>query len=144
MQDYEKYIEKCHELKQITHDKYMDELIEDFKNEFSDDELMIYQNKGQITGKMELYLGTRIEINPLIAAFSKENERILNDSKSQNWKKKSIKKDRISFFKTMGIDLGDNYQKYKYNKICLSLIPPIDLVEDIICTKEELELKMYN
>ena len=143
-QDYEKYIEKCHELKQVIHDKYMDELIENFKNEFSDAELMIYQNKGQITGKMKLYLGTRIEINPLIAAFSKENERILNDSKAQNWKKKSIKKDRISFFKTMGIDLGDNYQKYKYNKICLSLIPPIDLVEDIICTKEELELKMYN
>lgn len=143
-QDYEKYIEKCDKLKQIIHDKYIDELIQNFKNEFSSDELIIYQNKKQITDKMKLYLGTRIEINPIIAAFSKESECILNDLETKSWKKKSIKKDRISFFKAMGIDLGDNYQKYKYNQNCLSLIPPIDLVEDIIDTKEELELKMYN
>ena len=140
----ENYIEYCNNIKEELQKKYMDELVHNFKNKFDSKEYETYLKSKKVIGKMKIYLGSRIEISPLISAFSKESNRILNDPNSKRWKKDSIKKNRISFFKKMGINLGDNYKTYMNDQRCVSLIPPIDLVEDIIDTKEELEIKMYN
>ena len=45
--------------------------------------------------------------------------------------KDSILKDRIKFFNSLGINLGDNYDLYENSEECKKLVPSPDLVDEI-------------
>lgn len=140
---YFNYIEESKKLKKEIDKKYMDKLVLEFKEKFPKEELDLYFKTGFLKGKMYNYLGSNIHMTPLISAFNKESEEILNDIHSKKWKKDMIKKDRIDFFKKMGLFLDGNYYDYMNCQKAPSLIPPKDLIEDILDAKEECELKAY-
>lgn len=140
---YFNYIEESKKLKKEIDKKYMNKLVLEFKENFPKEELDLYFKTGFLKGKMYNYLGSNIHMTPLISAFNKESEEILNDIHSKKWKKDMIKKDRIDFFKKMGLFLDGNYHDYMNCQKAISLIPPKDLIEDILDAKEECELKIY-
>lgn len=81
----------------------------------------------------QAYLGSSLYDQTLAQSFSKENEEILKTGAS--WRIDSIKRDRIKYFKSFGIDLGDNYEDYINNEECQKLIPSEELIEQIIEAK---------
>ena len=68
-------------------------------------------------------IGFSLEHNGYINAFSEDAEEILNDSNSSTWKVNSIKKERINYFKALGLDLGNNYDDYMKSEEAKKLIP---------------------
>ena len=71
--------------------------------------------------------GYTMSSNQYINAFSEEAESILKKKKPQ-WKVEHIKKDRISFFKDMGINLGDNYDSYVLSDETKKIWPSTDRI----------------
>ena len=143
-QKHFEYINKCHQLKKLIHKKYMDKLVDHFKSLFPKEELETYYQKGKITGKMYLYLATRLEIMPAISLFSKENDEILKTSSSKSHQKNAIIASRIDFFKNQNIDLKDDYYSYMNHQDCLNFIPSKDIIDEILDYKEEMEILMYH
>ena len=143
-QKHFEYINKCHQLKKLIHKKYMDKLVDHFKSLFPKEELETYYQKGNLTGKMYLYLATRLEIMPAISLFSKENDEILKTSSSKSHQKNAIITGRIDFFKSQNIDLKDDYYSYMNHQNCLNLIPSKDIIDEILDYKEEMEILMYH
>lgn len=140
---YFNYIENVNIIRKRLSKKYMDKLVIKFKSIFPKEEVELYFKTGHVKGKMYNYLSSNIYITSLINAFTSESTQILNNNFSKKWEKEKIKKDRIEFFKKMGLDLGNNYYDYINSKEALFLTPSKVLIEDILDTKEEYELKMY-
>lgn len=140
---YFNYIENANIIRKKLSKKYMDKLVIKFKSIFPKEEVELYFKTGHVKGKMYNYLSSNIYITPLINAFTSESTQILNNNFFKKWEKEKIKKDRIEFFKKMGLDLGNNYYDYINSKEALFLTPSKVLIEDILDTKEEYELKMY-
>ena len=67
----------------------------------------------------------------LIESFEYETEGELN------------KKQKIEYFKTIGIDLGDNYEDYKNSPLAQSKIPPFTLINKIKEVKSHL-IRQYD
>lgn len=83
------------------------------------------------------YLGRILTDTPIIDAFSLESEELLISGR--DWQKDSIRRDRIEFFKSNGIDLGNDYEKYMNNSECQKIIPKEELIIKIKNRKKELE-----
>ena len=150
---YEKYIESCKELKNGLEKKYTKLLVDEFEDLFTHDELkqienefnsQHYTNLKYTNGKTQNLFGFSFDSEALIDAFSEKNEEILLTENSSEWKKDSILRDRIKYFKNLGIDLGDNYELYLNNPQTLSLMPPRDLVKNFINKRKKLNTQMMN
>ena len=89
-------------------------------------------------------IGTRSNINSYIDAFSKEAEDDLNNSNTNNWRKDSIKTDRVKFFKNMGLDLGNDYEKYENNPEAMNLIPTKERIEKLTESRNNYKNKYNN
>ena len=72
-----------------------------------------------------------------LESFDDECDAILLDNDIFSDAKKSIIKDRINYFKKLGIDLGNDYEAYVNSEECQRLWPSKELIEDI------KELKAY-
>lgn len=66
-----------------------------------------------------------------LESFDEECDEILLDNDIFKDTKKSIIKDRIAYFKKMGIDLGDNYDAYVNSEECKKIWPSKELIEEI-------------
>lgn len=150
LKQYEKYIEQCNNLEKELSKKYTNELINEFKYLFTEEELKhLKENNDKgfsikyINKKTENYFGYSLNSTALIDSFSIENDELLTTS--TKWKKESIIKDRIQFFKNQGIDLGDNYENYIEREDIQKLLPSLqDLAEKMISKRNELYTKMMN
>ena len=80
--------------------------------------------------------------NALIDAFDEEQEAILHSD--QEWRVKSVKKDRIEYFKKCGIDHGDNYEEYMDDPECQRKIPSLDFIKMVREKRLELYTRMGN
>jgi len=150
---YEKYDEKCTEYKRNLEKKYTGLYIDAFKYLFTEEEYnkiketlensRIFSIQG-INKKTESYLGwASFYGKALIDAFNEESNQILVDG--SDWRKESIIKDRIKFFKNLNIDLGDNYEDYKNHKDVEKLFEPLkDLAEKMLKKRQELYDEMMN
>lgn len=148
---YKDYVDKCQNLRNNLEKVYQKELIENIKDLFTEDEykqiqeafkdkrLVLIKN---INGKTKNYLSYSLYGIPLIASFSKENEDILING--TNWRKDSIKKDRIEYFKNLGFDLGDNYDSYINHPDVKKIIPSIEIVERVLSETNNMYNKMIN
>ena len=94
--------------------------------------------KEYIEGKKDIYLDIDLKNifgytlgveNPIISSFSTESDQILSDENESNWKKTNIKNSRIDFFKTNGIDLGNDYENYITSDTVKKIWPSKQLVD---------------
>ena len=90
-----------------------------------------------------LYLNFTADIshNTKMSAFTSESERILSDKNTSDWQKESIIDDRIDYFKKMGFDHGDDYEKYLADSNCQKIIPSTEHADKICDLRTSLEHK---
>lgn len=150
---YEKYDEKCKEYKRNLEKKYTGLYIDEFKYLFTEEEYNKIKDTLEnswissiqgINKKTESYFAwVSFYGQALIDAFNEESNQILVDG--SNWRKESIIKDRIKFFKNFNIDLGDNYEDYKNHEDVKKLFEPLkDLAEKMLKKRQELYDEMMN
>lgn len=149
---YYEYVERCQNLENELEVKYMRMMLQEIGHLFSEEELHEIQkeldkpfgkNIKSISKKTECYFGYHINNESLIDAFSDENERILEGEKT--WRQESVIKDRINYFKNIGINLGDDYQTYVNNLEIQKLWPKLkELADKIIRMRNEFYNKMMN
>ena len=143
IKSYEDYVDACNDLKKLIEKKKTKEMIEELKTLFSSEEYDNIQkefnkekffNIQNVNAKTKNYFSYSLEGTPLIEAFSLESEQILKTD--SEWRKESVKKDRIRYFENMGLVLGGDYEEYMNHPRAKEIIPPIDLVEKIVKTKK--------
>jgi len=151
MEPYTNYVNKCNELKSNLEKKYTKKLIEKLKDLFNEEEYQQIQAKfndkyfvliRDINGKTKNYLSYSLEGSPLIESFSNQNDEILING--QTWRKDSVKRDRIQYFKNLGLDLGDNYELYETNPKAKALTPSKETVDRVINETKNMYTKMMN
>ena len=148
---YYEYINKCDDLKKSLEKKYIKKLVEELRPLLNDDEYSniqsmlhndYYSTIQNISPKTKNYFGYSLNNIPLIDCFSKENEEVLLNG--ADWKIRSIKKDRIQYFKNLGLDLGDDYYKYTEYPDIDKYIPSKDIVEKITTTIKQMHTEKMN
>lgn len=151
MEPYTNYVNKCNELKSNLEKKYTKKLIERLKDLFTEEEYSQIQDKfndkylvsiRDINGKTKNYISYSLEGTSLIEAFSNENDEILING--QPWRKDSIKRDRIQYFKNLGLDLGDDYEVYENNPKAKELTPSKETIERVINETKNMYTEMIN
>ncbi len=85
--------------------------------------------------KLEMYFGHMDTVSK-ISSFDEESDEKINNAKVQ-YIADSIKRDRIKYFKMMGIDLGDDYSLYEKSEECKNLYPSKELIDTLKQEKEE-------
>ena len=114
---YESELEKNRTLSSSLTEIYFRKFISNNLDYVPDDELE--KAKKFVDGKIDrLELGNytkflfKSSILSNISCFNSESESLLNNPDITEWRKDSIRKDRIKLFKMLGIDHGEKYEDY--------------------------------
>ena len=142
--DYDEYFEKCDKYKRELDLKYLKESYRRVLPLCSEEEQKKIQSALENESLTEVYSflctvdgeGKYFSDygDSLIIAFSEENDKYIDDEK---WQGLSAKRERIRYFKSMGLDLGDDYEEYQKSEEAKKLIPDKDLVKEVARIKEE-------
>ncbi len=129
------------EQKRHLKDMYYIKFIEENKELLTEEELKIFEeNKNKkyfsLPKRVTSMLGSSLSGKISFEVFSKENDEILKDD--SHWKRKSIIRDRIAYFKDNGVNLGDNLEDYLNNEEALKLLPPKEVIEKVISSKNRI------
>ena len=149
LKPYQEYVDKSLKLKDELEDREKDQLYLDFIDLIPQNERELSLLEEKRTGhkigfSMDVansVVGLSLSYESKIEAFSEENSKLLL---SGGWRADSIKRDRISFFKSYGIDLGNNYEDYLINESCKKLIPNEELVQRIKQRRGEAYTRFLN
>lgn len=149
LKPYQEYVDKSLKLKDELEDREKDQLYLDFIDLIPQNERELSLLEEKRTGhkigfSMDVansVVGLSLSYESKIEAFSEENSKLLL---SGGWRADSIKRDRISFFKSYGIDLGNNYEDYLNNESCKKLIPNEELVQRIKQRRGEAYTRFLN
>ena len=129
-----KYIEegkKNDEIKNAVKEKYKLKLIEEFLPE----ELEEYKKSKITTNKIREIIGYSFDTVTDVEYFSKKfDEKLLN---CKDYLKKLIEGNRIEYFKSLGIDLGNEYEAYEKSDECKKLIPDKEYIDRLSLRREE-------
>ena len=87
-------------------------------------------------------LGYNLQSTSILEYFSEENDLALTDPNNK-WKADSIKRNRVEYFKLLGIDLGEDYEAYVNDSECQKIWPSKQIVQRVIDTKNKY-LNKYN
>lgn len=144
---YREYISKMNRFSEELDYKYRIEMIKEIREYFSEEEYykIINSERHMINSNSKLrnVIGYQIDSEALISAFNKDNEEILM-SGNDDWKTDSIKRDRVAYFKNLGIDLGDNYEDYVSSGIVSSKRPREEFVMKVERLREKYLDKKRN
>lgn len=144
LQQYDKEVEEDKKNNEQLKKKYYLKFINDFIDLIPNNELekiktyienpngLIHYTKIPYTS---VYLGDSLESSIPLSYFSIEYDNILIDPDESEWRKRSIMQKRIDFFKSIGIDLGNNYNNYINNEECIKSIPSQEIIDKVIQTK---------
>ena len=88
-------------------------------------------------------LGRNLRSNCLLDAFSKESDTILNNPKASSWQKDSILKDRIAYYNSKGIDLGNVYDAYEKSDEVKKIWPSLERIDKFIESRNQFR-NSYN
>lgn len=149
LKPYQEYVDKSLNLKKELEAREKDQLYLEFIDLIpqSERELSLLEEKRtghKIGFSMEVansIVGLSLSNESVIEAFSQENSKLLSEG---GWRADSIKKDRISFFKSYGIDLGNNLEDYLNNESCKKLIPSEELIQRIKRKRSEANTRYLN
>ncbi len=92
----------------------------------------------RLGSNLEKILGRSLDDDACVEAFSEKNESFLTGGA---WRERSIKKDRISYFKAKGIDLGDNYDDYLNSAEAKAVWPSQKQADRFVELKEQLQIQ---
>ncbi len=145
----EKYNEKVKEtLNKEYYLKYIKEIIDIVPEKYKDELLKITNNPDKyinLSRELESIIGYSLNNTPAIEYFSEEEEEKLNNPNTKDWEKDTIKRNRISYFKAIGINLGNDYEEYKNH---MHLIPSKELIKKLQNIRDrinkELSKEYYN
>ena len=148
MRKYDSYQREIEESKaiedQLSHQyfqKFMEENI-DLLSEEEIEKVEDYKkdkNKFYYLPSFVTYVfGTSIKSTGRLESFSEESSQVLENPKEADWKKDSIKKDRIEYFKLKGLDLGDDYDAYTQSEEAKRIWPSEDRIKEFIESKKRL------
>ena len=87
-------------------------------------------------------LGYNLQSTSILEYFSEENDLALTDPNNK-WKADSIKRNRVEYFKLLGIDVGEDYEAYVNDSECQKIWPSKQIVQRVIDTKNKY-LNKYN
>ena len=144
LKKYDKEVEEDKKNNEPLKKKYYLKFINDFIDLIPNNELekiktyiedpngLIHSTKIPYTS---VYLGDSLESSIPLSYFSIEYDNILIDPDESEWRKRSIMQKRIDFFKSIGIDLGNNYNNYINNEECIKSIPSQEIIDKVIQTK---------
>ena len=141
---YRDYIVRCQELYSKLETKYLKKYIDKIKDVFTKSEFQELEkflnnnlSHSELSPKIKNYIGTNpLNSPPLIESFSGESEIIVLNEDS--WQKRSIIQDRITYFKNLGINLGENYQRYQISKEAKSAVPTEETVNRLKAIRESI------
>lgn len=85
---------------------------------------------------LRVMLGSYLSDSKSIDYFDEKSDQDLLSFETTNYRKETIKRNRIKYFKYRGIDLGDNYNDYASNPSCISIWPK---KEDIARINERMD-----
>ena len=133
---YEKKYKSEKEKQDEIEDKYIKQLVGEFKFLFLTDDLKDTERYGIWMSNIRYYISGKLDMRG--HCFDEEHERIINDPKTPEWKKQSIINDRLDFLKVLyplyrdGKELNDpTYEDYLNDPGCK------DFIKDtiVICSK---------
>lgn len=143
LKKYSYFFEQKDKLDKFTREKkneYYTKMLERLKPYLSihDQELI-----GDVNGyyKLEcknILIGYSFSSPALIDAFTTDSCEQLSSSEVSQYKKNNILQDRISYFKKMGYDLGDEYENYISNEEIQKIIPSKEFSDKIVEIRNEL------
>lgn len=141
---YRDYIVRCQDLYSKLETKYLKKYIDEIKDVFTKEEFQELENflnkklsYDKLSSRIKNYIGTNpLNSPPLVESFSGESEIIIQ--KDDSWQKRSIIQDRITYFKNLGINLGENYQRYQMNKEAKLATPTEELVNHLKIGRESI------
>ena len=88
-------------------------------------------------------LGYTLNSTSILEYFNEENDQVLEEN-SQEWRIDTIKEKRVKYFKTIGIDLGKEYESYVNDSECRAKWPTKELIERVINSKNKYHNKFNN
>lgn len=135
---YEKLIDKLSEYRSRIENKYYYNYLREFIGILNDEDKARVEeglnkgnlNKYDIPG-LEIILGTSLNNFRVIDYFDNRNSRDLENSSIPNYRKETIKRNRIDYFKYHGIDLGNDYENYVNSPACQKIWPSQELLKAI-------------
>ena len=141
---YRDYIVRCQELYNKLEIKYLRKYINEIKDIFTKEELLEIEEflknnlpHSELSPKIKNYIGTNPLNSPtIVEAFNDESENIIQEEDS--WQKRSIIQDRITYFKNLGINLGENYKRYELSKEAQAKAPTKELANKLKNIRESL------
>lgn len=144
MQQYDSFQQEA-DLEQKIHfdlsTKYYIKLIEENTELLNVEDLKsfeIFKTKpnSSVTERIRKLFGYSITGNHVLDAFTgKSNQELIDGNE---WKQNSIKKDRITYFKCCGLDLGEDYSAYEESDEAKALWPTEEQVKNFIETRTRL------
>ena len=126
--------------KKDENDKLYSKLLEELYEKYADyvDPSMYTREKNASFDKLFDYY---FKSDGIFAFTSESNE--LLESDAAQWRKDSIKDDRIRFFNRLGYDYGNDYSLYEE---CFKLLPPQEIIDsmksDFEKGKEKIEIQL--
>lgn len=141
---YRDYIMRCQELYNKLEIKYLRKYINEIKDIFTKEELLEIEkflknnlSHSELSPKIKNYIGTNPLNSPtIVEAFNDESENIIQ--KDDSWQKRSIIQDRITYFKNLGINLGENYKRYELSKEAQATVPTDEFINHLKNIRESL------
>ena len=126
--------------------KYYIKLIEENKELLTEEDLRSFEAlkekpNGFVTERIRKLFGYSITGNHVLDAFTEKSNQELIDG--NEWKQNSIKKDRITYFKCCGLDLGEDYSSYEESEEAKALWPTEEQVKHFIESRTRL-INEYN
>lgn len=146
---YSDYVDKCESLKSELEKKYMLKCIYELKpvflsRDFEAIEAIITSDSFSLFNNpiIKNYVGSSIISTPLIESFSSEHDELLLNG--DEWRKDSVRRDRISFYKNLGLNLGDDYSSYENDPRAMELTPSKEVVNFVLEVKKQIYTEKMN
>ncbi len=145
LRPFKTFIEKSLDLKDKLNKKHYKEFIKNCSFIFTEAELQeieVYLNStGYVTKpKCLKALSDQLCLPTTIGKFTLEAEEKLNNPQIDEWTKSNIMKERVEYFKSRGLDLGDDYEAYKNSPEAQAIWPSPETAKRV----EEESEKAYN
>ncbi len=135
LKPYENYLEKISKFKETIFRKYYHQLIDEFSS-YADKEELKNLDDPFLSRKNTAVFGKPTSLIFDLEAFSSANNQLLETDHS--YRKDSIIDSGISYFKAMGINLGNKLEPYQNNLKCQQVLPPQEIIDQIVARKKQL------
>ena len=139
---YEKLLKYERAREEEIDKKYFGMLVSEYNYLFSKEDIDFFEKWGMSYGSVSTFLGNSLQYSNF--AFGEKAEEMLNDPGTLDWRKNSIKEDRILFLKDQGFKLEGllneaSYEDYLNDTECYAFIERMNvLFTEIENRKKEL------